>query len=86
MFYYVSVKVGEMIKHKISKDLCFKIVCSGKDAMASKYMTAISIGNPRLSGVIIINDFNGASSVKRFSVAQLSLLCVEQKDALLCFH
>ena len=68
MFYYVSVKVGEMNKHKISKDLCFKIVCSGKVAMAPKYMTAISIGNPGLSGVIIINDFNGASSVKRFSV------------------
>ncbi|CAO1428723.1 unnamed protein product [Diamesa tonsa] len=47
----------------------FKLtLCNGKDPIAPKYITAVSIGNPGQSGTIIVNAFNGASSVKRSSV------------------
>ncbi|CAO1432874.1 unnamed protein product [Diamesa hyperborea] len=47
----------------------FKLsLCNGKDPIAPSYITAVSIGNPGQSGTIIINSFNGASSVKRSSV------------------
>ena len=65
--YYIGNIRCEYFCHSDGFTFSALTLCFGLPATDPKYETAVSKGNPGKAGIIIINAFNGASSVKTFS-------------------